>query len=238
MADALDRLCRTDQATGTAAHDLSGLTNGMAAADRAGIGKDKWLAVSQALLRDRVQHLRDDVPGTLDHYRIADPHILALDLVLIMQGGTGHHDPANGDRLQMGNRCQSTGAPHLNIDLFQYGLGLFGGQFVGDGPARCAADKAHAVLIIEAVQLVDNAVNVEGQAGPLRLHMFVKGHQLRNRAAEPFGPVQRKAPARNPLAGTGLGAEQLLCRFADHAPAIAEEAEFALGGDFRVELAQ
>ena len=36
--------------------------------------------------------------------------------------------------------------PDLDIDIFQHGFGLFGGEFVGDGPARRTRDKTQPVL--------------------------------------------------------------------------------------------
>ena len=66
----------------------------------------------------------------------------------------------------------------------QPGLGLFGGEFMGQRPARCAADHAQALLPVAAVHLVDDAVDVIGQIGALGADLGMKGEGLLDVAAE------------------------------------------------------
>lgn len=86
--------------------------------------------------------MRDDIPGALDHHRVTDADILALDFVLIVQRRIGDHHTADRDRGEAGDRRQGAGAADLDVDGFQNGGRLFGREFVGDGPARSAGDKA------------------------------------------------------------------------------------------------
>ncbi len=144
IAQPLHRLGIADQPAGAAPVDihLAGLlihfAHGMTAADRTLVGKLVGLGISGPLFRDDAHDLRDHVAGALDHHRIADANVLARDLVLIVQGGVLHHHAAHRHRLQPRHRRQLAGAADLDLDAFQHGFGLFGGEFMRNGPARAA----------------------------------------------------------------------------------------------------
>ena len=59
-----------------------------------------------------------------------------------MQRRVGDHHAADGDRLEPRHRGQGAGAADLDIDGQDARLSLLGGEFMGDGPARRAADHA------------------------------------------------------------------------------------------------
>src|SRR5690606_12039544 len=88
MPKPLLRLRWADEPSGAAPHCiwLTGarvhLAHGMAAADRARRWKHEGLGPLWPLLFHDADDLRDDVSGTLHDDRIADAHVLALDLVL------------------------------------------------------------------------------------------------------------------------------------------------------------
>src|SRR4051795_6072713 len=100
MLQPLDRLRRADETAGAAACRHALLAHGEAAADRALVGK----LVPRRILWPAVEHdsddLRNDVAGALHDYRVAPPHVLALDLVFVVQGGTLHDDAPDRHRLQ------------------------------------------------------------------------------------------------------------------------------------------
>src|SRR5690606_14293163 len=131
--------------TGAAAHRLALLALGLAAADRAVIGEDVRLAALRALRLHYLDDLRNDVTGALDDHVVTLANVLAGNLILVVQRGAGDHHAADGDRLQVGDRRQRAGAADLDGDLVQDGLRLLGGELVGDGPARGAADEAEAL---------------------------------------------------------------------------------------------
>ena len=56
------------------------------------------------------------------------------------------------------------GAAHLHVDVEHRGHLLLGRVFMGHGPARLARHKAELALQVQAVDLVDHAVDVERQA--------------------------------------------------------------------------
>ena len=110
MLQALDRLRRADEAAGAAAHhvDLAGLlvdlAHGVAAADRADArGTDRALRPCGRLSEHDAEDLRDDVAGALHDHRVADAHVLARDLVLVVQRGVGDDDAADRHRLELGD---------------------------------------------------------------------------------------------------------------------------------------
>src|SRR5437016_64161 len=58
----------------------------------------------------------NDIAGAAYDDRVADPHILAPELVLVVQGRVGDGGAAHEDRLEARHRGQGPGAPHLHID--------------------------------------------------------------------------------------------------------------------------
>ena len=63
--------------------------------------------------------------------------------------------------------------PDLDLDVAQDGGRLLGGEFVGDGLARRARDEAEALLQVEPVELVDDAVDVVVEAGAPALDVAI-----------------------------------------------------------------
>src|SRR5690606_6077288 len=117
--------------------------------------------------------LGNDVPCPLDHHGIADADIDgfiaanrqavavdALDIVLVVEGDVFDHDAPHRHRLETRDGGQRAGAADLDIDSPDGGGCLFGGEFVGDGPARLARDETPAALQFELVDLVDDAIDV------------------------------------------------------------------------------
>ena len=185
MLEALDRLRRTDERAGAAAHDvrfaglLVDLAQSRRAADRAGLGEDIGLRVRRPLVEHDREHLRDDVAGALHHHRVADAHVLARDLVLVVQGGVGDDDAADGHGLELGDRRERAGAADLDVDRLDDRHRLLGWELVRDRPARRARDEAEPLLQREIVDLVDDAVDVVAERRPLLLDRVVLREHLR-----------------------------------------------------------
>ena len=195
MLELFNGLSGTHQFPGTAALGihLAGLfidfTHGGRTTHRTGLGKDEGHGVLRALVEHHVNDLRDNVTGALDDHRIADAQIHAiadrlaiiaqtLDIVLIVQRGILDHHTAHGDRRQSRHRRQRPGAPNLNVDTGQDCCGLFGREFMRNGPAGRARNKAPALLQVEPVQLIDHAINVVAQRGALGLDGAIMGQQF------------------------------------------------------------
>ncbi len=178
VAQPLDLLRRADQPAGAAAHRLPLLAHRMAAAGRALGGELIGLRRLRPLVEHDIDDLRDHVAGALHDHGVADADVAAaadrlavvadaLDVVLVVQRGVLHHHAADRHRLELGDRRQRAGAPDLDLDVAQHGGRLLGREFVRDRPARAARDEAEALLPVEAVELVDDAVDVVVELGAL-----------------------------------------------------------------------
>ena len=164
---------------------------------------------------------------------VADPDIAALaqwlavaadalDVVLVVQRGVLHDDAADRDRLELRHRRQRAGAADLDLDVAQHGRGLLGRELVRDRPARRARHEAEPLLPVEAVDLVDDAVDVVVEPGALRLDLAMEGEQLLDRVAQLGQRIGREAAALEPARSC-----RIACRagIALHlAPGIGEEA--------------
>src|ERR1700756_280625 len=157
----------------------------------------KLFCALRSLVDDDVDDLRDHVAGALDHHGVADPDIAplaqhlalvadALDVVLIVQRHVLHDDAADADRLELADRRERTGAADLDLDVAQHGHGALGREFMRDRPARRARHEAEPLLPVDAVDLVDDAVDIVVERGALFLDLAVEGDELLDRMTQ-FG---------------------------------------------------
>ncbi len=152
-----------------------------------------------------------------------------------MQRGVLHHDAADRDGIELGDGGERAGAAHLDVDIAQDRGRLLGGEFVGAGEAGRAGDEAEPPLEIEAVELVDDAVDVVVEAGAAALDIAIGFKHFLDRAGEPDQGIEGKAPRAQDLIDVPLG----LGRQVRHlAPAIGEEAQRPLCRDGGIELAE
>ena len=98
-----------------------------------------------------------------------------------------------------------------------------------------ARDEAEPLLPVEAVDLVDDAVDVVVELGAALLDVAVEGEQFLDRMADLGERIGLEAASFEPFDHAGLGVGRHLAHLA---PGIGEEAERARGGDRRVLLAQ
>ncbi len=140
-----------------------------------------------------LDHLRDDVAGALDANAVAFAQAEPGDFVAVVEGDVADDHAADADGGQATDRGQLSGAADLDLDPLERGLGLFGGEFVRDRPARRAADEAKALLPVETVELVDDAVDVERQVSAGLLDRGIVGERVRGVGAEAEALVDREA---------------------------------------------
>src|SRR6202035_2405480 len=106
-----------------------------------------------------------------------------LDVVLVVQRDVLHDHAADADRLGLPAGGEGAVAADLDLDIAQHGHGALGREFMRDRPARRARDEAEALLPVEAVDLVDDAVDIVIEPGALFLDLAVKRDQLFDRVA-------------------------------------------------------
>ena len=204
MQDGLLALRGAEQATGTACSRLAFLAHHMAAAHRTGCWHNKRPGTRRPPLRQHADHFRNHVARAAHDHGIADMHVLAANLVFVMQGGIADRGAADEHRLQLGDRREFAGAPDLHFDVAHNGELLFRRKFVRHGPARLARDKAEFCLQCEAIDLVHHTVDVERQGVALGCNTTMKFHQSLRAMHDPALVIDRESPSLQLIQNTAL----------------------------------
>ena len=95
-----------------------------------------------SLREDRTDDLGDDVAGAPDDDRVALAHVLARDVVLVVQRGERDVGAADEDGLEHRERGRPSGPPDADHDVAQDRGLLFRRELVGDRPARRARRRS------------------------------------------------------------------------------------------------
>ena len=235
MLEPFDQLGGADQPAGAATANLALRPHGLRTADRAVGREDVGEGVGGAFVGDHRDDLGDDVAGALQDHGVADAHVLARDLVLVVQGGVADHDAADGDGRKAGDGGEGAGAADLDVDAFQHGGRLLRRKFVRDGPAGAAGDEAEAVLPVEAVNLVDHAVDVIAELRAIGFEAVIDADQSIGALDAGRARIDREAPGFERLQRLGLRPGEWRRGLA---PGVGEEAQGAPGRHRRVDLAQ
>ena len=245
VLELFDLLGRADQGAGAVGGGLALLAHDVGAADRA-VGRVAVGLGAAGMGEVDVLDLGDDVTGAVDFHPVADADVAAVaerislrvaagDVVGVVQRGVADDDAADGDGEQARDRGEGAGAADLDVDGLEHGGGALGGELVGEGPARRGRAEAEAGLQVEAVDLVDDAVDVIAERRALALDAAVLGQHLVGGGAGDGQRVGLEAEGGEAGDGGGLGVGEGFGRLA---PGVGEEAERAGGGDLRVELAE
>ncbi len=152
-----------------------------------------------------------------------------------MQRHVLHDDAADANRLELADRRERAGSPDLNLDVAQHGHGALRRELVRNRPARRARDEAEPFLPVDAVDLVDDAVDVVVERGALLLDLLMERDQLLDRVTQLGQRIGLEAATLEPVDHAGLRAFRHRAHFA---PGIGEEAERARGRNGRIFLAQ
>ena len=236
MPDGLAPLGRAEQAAGAAGDGLALEADDFRTAHRALVGH---LELARILRPARLHHaddFRDDVAGTAHDDPVADAHVQAPDLVLVVEGGVAHRHPAHLHRFQPCHRCHCAGAAHLHLDVQHAGHLFVGRELVGHGPARCPRHVAQPFLPVDAVHLVDHAVDLVGQIVAALLQGAVIGQAAFDPVHHPGLGVGADAPVPEPGHDLAVAAGQSAALH--QAPAVTVELQRPLGRDAGIELAQ
>ncbi len=219
-------------AVGAANGDLALLPLDRAAAGRAARRPGEGDGVGGALGADHPLDLGDDIPPLADPHRVADPHVQALDLVEVVQGGAGHGRAHDRHRLQHRHRGQHPGATDLDHDLPHPGRAPLGRELEGHRPAHRPGGGAEATLLAGPVDLEHDPVGVEVQGRALRAPAGqVRPGLLEARAPLPAG-ADREAQPGQPLEPLRVAVQVVAL---DPGQLVAEQAQGAAGRLPRVE---
>ena len=228
------RALRGTDKTACATHiDLALFRHRLAAAFGAMVGEVEGLALG--LRREVIHKLWNNIARALDHHAVARTHAQPFDFVAIVQRDIGHRHTADEDRGEPPDRGQLARPPDLNVDALERGLGLLGGEFMRQRPARRLGDETEALLVVEPVDLVDHAVDFIRQVGP-------RGGDGLVMCEDRCGIVEPREQRRDGHAPALDHADHLFLRVARHiggrTPAMRPELERALRGDLGVLLPQ
>ena len=130
------------------------------AADRAGRRHLVLALRAGPPLDDRPDDLGDDVAGLLEDDPVADPDVLAPDLVEVVEGRPRDGRAGDLDRRHVRDRRQRPGPADVRDDVLDERLDLLGRELEGDRPARRPADHPEPRLLVEPVDLDHDAVGL------------------------------------------------------------------------------
>ncbi len=153
-------LLRRARDIGAIARHLAFRANRVGAADRAACRHRESPRSRGTLGRHGFHDLRDDLARLLHEHGIALADVLALDLVLVVQGGPRDGRPGQLDRLQLGHRRELPGASDLHDDLANPCRRLLRGVLHRDGPARELRRRAGDPSERQLVDLDDHSVDL------------------------------------------------------------------------------
>src|SRR5262245_15874995 len=152
-------------------------------------GREMVFFFSPRLVRNDIDDLGNNIAGTLDHDRVADADVAAVAqlftaaayapyVVLVVQRDILHDDAANADRLQFANGREGAGAANLDLDTLEHGDCALGRKFMRDAPARRARNETEPLLPVDAIDLVDDAVDIVVEFGPPFLDLPMEREEL------------------------------------------------------------
>ena len=192
-----------------------------------------------ACILDGGDDLGDDVTGLAQDDEVANEDALASNLLRVVQGRArdvrardqhGFHDAVGGDAAR---------AAHLDADVEQARVDLFGRELVGGRPARRARGRAEGTLQVQVVDLDDDAVDLVDEAVAVRADLgdpLFDGLAPREHTGVGRDGQSPVAQLFVPAHLGGWFGEVLSCL--DEADAVGDHREGALGGLGRVLLAQ
>jgi hypothetical protein len=114
-------------------------------------------------LDDRPDDLRNDVSGFLQHDGVADPDVLPADLIEVVERRSRDRRAGDLDGRQVGDRRHRAGPTDVHNDVLEVRLDLLRRELVGNRPTRSPGDHPESLLLIECVDLHDDAVGLVRQ---------------------------------------------------------------------------
>ena len=180
-------------------------------------------------------HLGDDLPGLAQHHPGPHADVLLRDEILVVEGGPADGSARQGHGLKTAGGGKHAGAAHVHLDIQQGGLFLLRGVLESLGPPGELGGAAQLFPLGEVIDLDNSPVDGEVELTPLVPDLLDEGEDLLH---IPGGAVQGrhgKAQLPKPLQGLVVAGEGMALHLLDVED---KDAQFPLGGDLRVLLAQ
>ena len=232
MDETFHGLCRAVDGD-AAIRDLSLLAHDGAAAARASLGHVEWDRVLGPQLRHMAHDLRYNVSSLVHHNGVAHTHVLALNLVDVVQRCPGDYRPCHRYRIELGNGCEYARTPNLYANLTQHRALLLRGELKGDGPSWRTRRKPKCILLCKRIDFYHHAVNVIVQLVASRQRTLAERPNLRCRSTAGCVIVHTKAAGTQPRKELPLAFHRqrpLVCN------RINECRKISSGGDFGILL--
>ena len=154
--------------------------DGRGVADRAALGRLGHRCAIRALglvWRGR-QDLWDDVAGAQHDDLVAGAHVLAREVLLVVQRRELDCHTGDMDRLEEGEGVQIAELSGVPLDVLERRDSGGRREFPRDGGPRLAADHAEAPLELVVIDLHDHAVDLEVQRAAALLPGQALGHDV------------------------------------------------------------
>jgi hypothetical protein len=147
----------------------------------------------------RSHDLRDDVAGALDDHPVALADLLAVDVLLVVEGRARDHDAADVDGLHDRPRIEGAGAADADRDREQLRLGGHRRPLVRTRPPRSLMERAETLLLFERVDLDHDPVDLVVQIGAAPFPFGTGLRDLLDRLETLGVRIDPEAPLAQPL---------------------------------------
>ncbi len=188
-----------------AQHHLAFLAHRGVAADRTVRGHDERRRAVGPLLEHDPDDFRNDVAAFLDDDRVADPDVLARQVLVVVERGLLDRGAAELNRVEERHRRHGPGAAHVEPDLADHRRRLLGRVLVGERPARRLGGRAEVLLQGAVVDLDDDAVGLEAELVPLLAPVLDEAANVLETLAPRAMGVDRESQLLEPGEGVALG---------------------------------
>ncbi len=195
--------------------------------------------LAQALALAALDHGRDDardhVAGAGDDHLVALAHVLARQVLLVVQGRGRDGDAADVHGLEHRERHQVPGPAHVPDDLVELRRHRRRRELPGDRPARLAARDAELPPQAPLVDLDDDAVDLEVELVAALLPPLAARHELVAVLMAGDVAVDAEATLAEPLE---LVAVRGVLDAVAEADPVGPHLQRPRGGQLRIQLAQ
>ena len=196
----------------------------------AGIRELEPERTGRTLLSDHGDDLGDYVPPLFDIDGVPDADVLAPDLVLVVQGRPPYRGAGDGNRIEQGYRRDRPGAADLQEDVAKHRARLLRLELEGHGAARALGGGPETLLLVETVDLDDDAVDLVVELLPQIILFSVEFENLADGGAVGVPGIDGEPELPQPLQPVAVGRR----RFGFSLQPVGEAAQRPAGHGLRI----